>query len=247
VAVDITERKRTEEALRLATHKLGLLSSITRHDVINKTAIILGYLELAARKSDEPAVVELVKKAVSQTLAIQAEMEFAKRYQALGTQKPEWIALDSVMPRDQVPSTIAFRASLPGVSVFADPMLEQVFANLLGNSVLHGETVTAIGVSARTEDGSLIVAWEDDGVGVAVDEKERIFEQGYGRNSGLGLFLAREILALTGIAIREVGDPSRGARFELRVPQGSYRLSPDRGPPSTDSPPPENAGSPPSP
>ena len=247
VAVDITERKRTEEALRLATHKLGLLSSITRHDVINKTTIILGYLELAGRKSDDPAVVGLVKKAVSQTLAIQAEMEFAKRYQALGTQKPEWIALDSVMPRDPLPSAIAFRTTLPGVSVFADPMLEQVFANLLGNSIRHGETVTAIRVSARTEDGSLIVAWEDDGVGVAVDEKERIFEQGYGHNSGLGLFLAREILALTGITIREVGDPGRGARFEIKVPQGGYWLSLDARPPSIDLPTPEDAGSPPSP
>jgi len=244
VAVDITERKRTEEALRLATHKLGLLSSITRHDVANKTAIILGYLDLAGRKSDDPAVVELVKKAVSQTLAIQGEMEFAKRYQALGTHRPEWIALDTVMPRDQMPSTIAFEASLPGISVFADPMLEQVFANLLGNSIRHGETVTAIGVSARTEEGSLLVAWEDDGVGVAVDEKERIFEQGYGHNSGLGLFLAREILALTGITIREVGDPGRGARFELRMPQGGYRLSPDARPPSTDPPTPEDAGGP---
>jgi signal transduction histidine kinase len=39
----------------------------------------------------------------------------------------------------------------------------------------------------------------------------------------MGLFLAREILGLTGITIRESGEPGRGARFEVRVPEGMWR------------------------
>ena len=56
-----------------------------------------------------------------------------------------------------------------------------------------------------------------------MEEKEVIFERGVGKNTGLGLFLAREILALTGIAVRETGVPGRGARFELVVPPGAFR------------------------
>ena len=56
-----------------------------------------------------------------------------------------------------------------------------------------------------------------------MDEKERIFERGYGKNTGLGQFLAREILAITGITIAENGEPGRGARFEITVPKGQYR------------------------
>ena len=48
--------------------------------------------------------------------------------------------------------------------------------------------------------------------------------KGFGRNSGLGLFLIREILSITGISIRETGDPAQGARFELTVPEGQYRF-----------------------
>jgi signal transduction histidine kinase len=49
---------------------------------------------------------------------------------------------------------------------------------------------------------------------------ERIFEQGFGKNTGLGLFLSREILAITGITITENGVPGKGARFEITVPRG---------------------------
>ncbi len=65
---------------------------------------------------------------------------------------------------------------------------------------------------------------EDDGEGVPADEKEKIFERGFGKNTGLGLFISREILDITGITIRETGVPGKGARFEMAVPKGTYRL-----------------------
>jgi len=64
---------------------------------------------------------------------------------------------------------------------------------------------------------------EDDGDGVASGEKEKIFERGFGKNTGLGLFLSREILSITGIMIRETGVPGKGARFEMTVHEGSLR------------------------
>jgi signal transduction histidine kinase len=67
--------------------------------------------------------------------------------------------------------------------------------------------------------------WEDNGIGVADDEKDLIFERGFGKNTGLGLFLSREILSLTEITIRETGTPGKGVRFEITVPKGHYRFS----------------------
>jgi signal transduction histidine kinase len=49
------------------------------------------------------------------------------------------------------------------------------------------------------------------------------FKRGFGNNTGLGLFLSREILAITGIAITESGETGKGARFEIMVPKGGYR------------------------
>jgi len=45
-----------------------------------------------------------------------------------------------------------------------------------------------------------------------------IFDKGFGKNTGLGLFPAREILSITGITIRETGEPGKGVRFEITAP-----------------------------
>ncbi len=56
------------------------------------------------------------------------------------------------------------------------------------------------------------------------ENKERICDRGFGSNSGLGMFLVREILGITGITIEE--NRTEGARFEMRVPPGRYRIGP---------------------
>jgi signal transduction histidine kinase len=102
-------------------------------------------------------------------------------------------------------------------------MLEKVFFNLIDNAARHGERVTTIMVSCRPDPEGLVITIEDNGAGVPLDLKEKIFEKGYGKNTGFGLFLAREILAITGIMIHEKGVYGKGALFEIKVPNGKYR------------------------
>ncbi|MCK9591029.1 MAG: PAS domain S-box protein [Methanoregula sp.] len=223
VAVDITERKKAEEALQKANRQLKLLGSITRHDILNKIAVILGFLKITQKKFNDPALVDYLKKMESATIAVREQIEFTRVYQDLGTHEPQWIDLDTVIPRAHVPATITLNADVQGVTLYADPILEKVFFNLLDNSIRHGERVTDIRVSSLQSGEDLVVVWEDNGVGITANEKERIFERGFGKHTGLGMFLVREILALTGITIKETGVPGTGARFEITVPKGKYR------------------------
>jgi signal transduction histidine kinase len=111
--------------------------------------------------------------------------------------------------------------------ILADPMLPKVFYNLIDNSVRHGQTVTEIRISIlREKEGRLVIIYEDNGIGIPAPEKELIFNREFGKNTGLGLFLIREILAITGITIRENGTPGTGARFEILVPKGASRFTP---------------------
>lgn len=55
------------------------------------------------------------------------------------------------------------------------------------------------------------------------DQKKYIFERGFGKNTGYGLFLTREILAMSDITIIENGQYGTGCRFEIDVPKGKYR------------------------
>lgn len=65
---------------------------------------------------------------------------------------------------------------------------------------------------------------EDNGVGVSTEDKPKIFQRGYGKHTGFGLFLTKEILTITGVTIQETGKPGQGARFELIVPSGGFRV-----------------------
>lgn len=97
-----------------------------------------------------------------------------------------------------------------------------VIFNLMDNVIRYGVGATVIRFHSHQSGTDLILSCEDDGVGVPDDVKERIFEQGYGNNTGQGLFLVREILAITGISITETGVYGQGARFDIRVPQDGY-------------------------
>lgn len=221
---DITDRRKAEDALRHANRQLNLLGGITRHDILNKVSVILGYLEIALEDVQEPGLRTYLEKIESATRAIREQIEFMRLFRDIGTRAPEWISLDSALPYRHVPDTIAFHAEVSGVDILADQMVERVFYNLLDNAVRHGERVTEIRVSAIRSNNALIIIWEDNGVGIAPAEKERIFDRGVGKNTGLGLFLAREILSLTGITIRETGEPVPGARFEISVPRDYFRV-----------------------
>jgi len=223
-AEDITARKKAEEALCKANRQLNLMGGITRHDILNKVMALLGYLETAKIKSTDPAMDDIYAKIESAAKSIGSQIEFTRIYQGLGTHEPQWQELDKVLPYSDLPGTITLEVISQEVLVFADVMLGRVFFNLLDNSIRFGQQVTEIRVSVLQENEGLTIVWEDNGIGIPENKKEKIFRRGIGENTGLGLYLAREILFLTGITIRETGTDGKGARFEIRVPNGVYRF-----------------------
>ena len=117
---------------------------------------------------------------------------------------------------------IRFESDIPpGFKIFADPLIEKVFSNLIENSVKYGITNTYIRFGIEEHEDHVSIICEDDGVGVSPEEKEKIFSFQYGKNTGLGLFLSREILSITGISIHETGILGTGARFEITCPAGT--------------------------
>jgi len=218
------ELAHAKEILKEAYRKLHLLSSVTRHDILNKVSVLLGNLERIKTQSQDPMIEAYIGKLESAVLAIKEQIEFTRIYQDLGSHEPKWHALDQVISRLPVPPALSKHADLPHVEIFADPILSKVFYNLLDNAVRHGQKVRMITVSAHEVPAGLVIFWEDDGVGIPADEKEKIFSKDYGKHTGLGLFLASEILSVTGLTLKETGEPGRGARFEILVPTGSYRF-----------------------
>jgi len=227
-ARDITDRKRTEDAFCLTSKKLGILSGITRHDINNQLLALRSYLALLETKGGDPVSGEYFRKAKTSAESISAMIQFTGEYESIGINTPVWQNLRTLVEtviRQAPVGTILVKNDLPaGAEVYADPLIVKVFYNLMENAVRHGENVTTIRFSGEERNGGYRVVYEDDGAGVLSKDKERIFERGFGKNTGLGLFLCREILSITGITIRETSEPGNGARFEMTVPNGKYRI-----------------------
>ena len=228
VLTDITERKVAEEALHQANKKLTLLSSITRHDINNQLTVLMSYLTILKKKQSDPSLTEYFQKINTAAQHISSMIQFAREYQCLGIKTPTWQDCRSLTDTAilQVPlGKVMVKNDLPtGAEIFADPLIAKVIYNLIDNAVRYGGKITAIRFSVEEREGDHLVVCEDDGDGVIAEEKEKIFERGFGKNTGLGLALSREILSITGITIRETGEPGKGARFEMVVPKGMWRI-----------------------
>jgi len=226
---DVSEYRAMEQAIREANRKLSLLNSITRHDVANQLTILQGFAQITAQRKGDPVVEDYLKKILAAAETITRQIEFTRTYQELGIQAPSWIPVEAVIERVASPVPIRFSKTCAGIEVFSDPMLERVFFNLVDNALRHGGRVTGITVRCEREPDGLLVIVEDNGIGIPPGEKEKIFTRGYGKNTGLGLFLAREILSITNISIRETGIEGRGARFEMLVPKNAFRVTAAKG------------------
>jgi signal transduction histidine kinase len=220
-------RARDEEAIRLANKKLNLLSSMTRHDIINQITAVLGYVHLMEIKGLPPEkMMRYLGKIEDLTVTIQRLIEFTRDYQDLGVRGPTWQQIDEDFWRAAASfrdGGLTFTSGTEGLDIFSDQMLNKVFHNLIDNTIRHGGARHA-SLTYAVEGEELLLHYRDDGVGIAAEEKDLIFERGFGKNTGLGLFLVREILSITGIGIAEVGTPGKGVDFVMRVPEGSFRL-----------------------
>ncbi|WP_440949292.1 PAS domain S-box protein [Methanosphaerula subterraneus] len=238
---EITDRKRLEEAITVqneelqrystalaqANRKLNLLNSVTRHDILNQLTVISGYLEILQNDITDPVLIGYLRRQQRAAELIQHQIEFTKAYQNLGAEAPRWQKASEVLAAAVVSldlGGVTLDADLDGLEIFADLLLERVFFNLVENGIRHGEDVTRIKLWYVETDREVVLAYQDDGIGIPVAQKEQIFERGYGSNTGLGLFLIREILSITGIGIREIGEEGEGARFLITIPAGDYRI-----------------------
>lgn len=224
---DITDRKRIEDAIHLANKKLNLMNDITRHDILNTITGIFGLIDMAVASGNKEELSQLLGQIKEEGVLIQRQITFTRDYQGVGVNAPLWQNVREVASRaikNVVHPGVTIVIDIEDTEIFADPLLEKVFYNLVDNALRYGERVTTIRFYYQISDSGLALICEDDGVGVPEGSKSHIFERGVGKNTGMGLFLTREILRITSITIKEDGIPGKGARFEMLIPNGMWRF-----------------------
>jgi len=228
VGMDITERKQVENALYQVNSKLNVVSSVARHDILNKLTIISSTLSLLKESVTDPTLAEFLKQSEVATVAITRQMEFTRDYKNMGMEKADWQDVEKTIHTvldNNFGTAIRYDLRLKGLEIFADSWLKKVFSNMTDAMIRYGIQTNTIRISYKESEEGLHLFFEGDGEGIPVDQKERLFEHGYGGTNGFGLFLAREILAITGITIRETGEPGKNLRFDMQVPKRVYRFN----------------------
>jgi PAS domain S-box-containing protein len=224
--VDITDHKQAQESLTVANKKLNLLNNITRHDILNQLSALLGYIDLSRHNTKDLRMLSYIEKEEQAANTIRSQILFTRDYQNIGVHNPEWYNIAETVSLAMASldlQHVQITVDHSSVEIYADPLFERVFYNLLENSIRHGEGITTIGIHLeQTADGIDLIV-EDDGPGIPEKEKENIFRRKYFKNTGFGLFLSREILSITNLTISENGIPGEGAHFVIHAPKGTYR------------------------
>jgi PAS domain-containing protein/two-component sensor histidine kinase len=233
IAVDITERKKNEEKLResiynyeLINQKLGVVGSLTRHDIGNKLMVMKANMYLLKKQiGDNPKLamyLEGIDSAIDQSDKM---FKFSRFYEKIGVEEPSEIDIAECFNQAValVPSlgTIRIDNDCQGLEVMADSLLKQLFYNFLDNSLKHGEKVTQIRLHYTKEGDGLNLFYEDNGVGIPEANKPKLFHEGFstGKSTGLGLFLIKKMVEVYGWTISEEGEPAKGAKFNITIPK----------------------------
>jgi len=224
---DITELKNAELIAKRAQEKLVYLNNVTIQETLNANYALTGYVELIKESNTDDNLLPYLEPMHTLVRKIGDILQYAKSYQDLGSKKPAWhnlsiVLLNAISHLDL--SHLSRDMDLGELECYADPLLEYAFFTIFENVVLHSRNATHLSLKYKEIEDSLLLIIEDNGVGIADQAKEQIFERSYPREKGMGLFLVREILSLTGIQITENGEFGKGARFEIKIPASGYRF-----------------------
>jgi len=217
-------------SLGRVNQKLNVISHLTRKDLTRQIFVLMSYLELAkSQAAGQEQIIQSIQESEKAARSIKEIAELAKDYQDMGAKLPQWqdVQMVLLLGLSHIPiSEIQHSLETEHLEIFADPQLEKAFQGLFENSRAHGGHVTSARVWYTTSSGGVVIVFEDNGTGVPQEKKETIFQHGENVRAAVrGLFFVREILDITGITIRETGEPGKGARFEIMVPDGAWRFT----------------------
>jgi signal transduction histidine kinase len=235
-AMDITDRKRQERELQRQRDRLDEFASVVSHDLRNPLTVAEGHLDLAMADCDSPRLADVARAHDRMRSLVDDLLALARDGRLVDDPAP--VSLSAVVDAcwDTVETGDATLLVDTDWTVRADEMrLKQLFENLIRNSVEHGSTSGQ--TAARSDDAAeygqraLTVTVgnidepdrrgfyvEDDGPGIAPEDREAVVDAGYTTvetGTGFGLAIVRQVADAHDWDLCVTGGESGGARFEF--------------------------------
>ncbi len=220
---DITERKEAEE-------REEFLHQLLRHDLRNKIQISEGYLELledSDLSDEEESYIKKAKKANKDGIEL---IEKVRALKKIGKEKTKDMNVDLVIENainenKNLAEERGFeiKHERDNMKVKGGPLLEELFSNLIKNSLQHskGNTIKISSCSGKKK--NCVISVEDNGRGIPDNQKNKIFffffKDGEEAGSGLGVHLVKKIAESYGGSVEIKDSELEGARFDVYLPK----------------------------
>ena len=203
-----------------------LVNGLFKHEITNQymgiNALICLIEDDLCSEKEKPEMLEKIFKASPKVANLLNEWS---DYQSAGYQV-QWQTLPQIFRRCVgLHSNIKVNLVKDNISIISTPAIQIVMSSMVNNTAMHGgQTVSEVRIDWQKVPDGIVLIYEDNGVGIPDEQKSNIFKKGFGKHTGMGLFLAKEILKMTGLEIVEKGTYGKGVRFEIFVPEGAYKL-----------------------
>jgi PAS domain S-box-containing protein len=236
IVIDNTERKKAQEALnrtmnKLTTvnEKLSVVGSLTRHDVRNKLSVLNGYIYLLKNKAtDKETTIKYLTEMDETSKQLLAILDFEKVYEQVGSEELVFVNVDRFFAEAcSLVSDfkgLSQKCECDGLEVLADSLLRQLIYNLIDNTLKYGEKTTQIKLYYKKEKNDVLLVYEDNGIGMTEEVRAHLFEKGFGKGTGFGLYMTKRIIDTYEWTIEENGELGVCARFTMKIPQNKFKL-----------------------
>ena len=214
-------------------------TSDASHELRTPTAVILAQaeyaLELADSTEEYQESMEVVRRQATHMRSIIDQLLLFSRLDQ-GTQRPVLAETDlselltQLCEEQKLLACSGIRLTseiAPNITVQTDRnLLTRAVTNLISNAYRYGRPNGRIWVTLRRDAAQIILSVKDDGIGIAPENLEKIWNRFYQENAsrsenaadgerglGLGLSMVKEIADLLGLKIRVSSEPGKGSEF----------------------------------
>ncbi len=243
VYTDITDQKSMElelaglveeyavatEKIKELNEKLRVIGSLTRHDVRNKLAVLDGYTYMLRKKfADNEAAIRYLTKMDEASKQLLDILEFERVYEQIGSEELDYVNVErlfaeaSALISDFKGTNV--KCECNGLEVLADSLLRQLLYNLMENTLKYGEKTTLIKLYFKKDENSIQLIYEDNGAGITDEVRTHLFEKGFGKGTGLGLYMIKRIIETYGWNMEENGKLGVGVKFIMKIPEKKFRI-----------------------
>jgi ABC-type amino acid transport substrate-binding protein len=224
---ELARRKLAEQELDRTNRTLLLFGRLLQDEIKTSIFALRGYLAIIALDPADLKAKDAVAKCEQISRSIEELIDSVRYLRHTGNRKEEWIDIAQVFTYARSHHTvlgITFHVDAEGLHVFSGPVFESIFSILINDSLRFGKNVSQISLFYRQSRKGIVLIYSDNGIGIAQSDKEKIFIRPEDGGTGHRLAAVREILTMLDMNITETGG-KEGARFEIMVPDGKYRLS----------------------